>query len=1002
MGADGFTGITPERTQGMMRKNQKGFTLVELIIAVAILAIVTLAVCGFIVVGSRSYTSANTDIMLQQEAQLALNQISDVIIDTTDSISYNVGVQGEELQPVLKDSEYAGEATDKSLVVVNRKDDTSNNDNASYWFYWSKDYEKIFFGEIEGIDAATTDAEIQNRFDNALDSLDPDSAAVLAEHVTNLSIDISQFEENRVVMISMSLENGNRTYSTSNNVTVRNRIALNTVNIDPMKRGDVFKLTTKTVTVEPGETGIDLFSLGKVDFDTSVSGLGLEWYIDPVHEGEGTSVSDGILKVGVNEKHSSFDITITPTDEKYAAKAQTMQVKVKRVTKVANENITAAPGDEVVLSNAAVTGSNLDIHCDGDDYDGSHDRLINPDSWTITQNPNNIASLVSKDNKNATVQISPTAKNGDVIIVEANSMRADETNEKKILPYGPVTGQWKITIEGEPEATVPSMGDLRYGSDNDGAIGMIYDHLYKGMSDFNRYVVCARLREKGNKNKDQDQVILYVNEGRNIRFSPDIFGADITKDYDVFLQLILPVDTALYKDIPNAAANKFQNGEKDDSRNNHKAIETEYFSHLDANGQYIGSKYESSAMFSGTIGQPVFSYSVAGTGAVYPSSNPADVVNCYLAGGDEIVVGAAEIVEDSTINLDLRNWEANGKINFSVYIGDDADINSWKLISGYDPETKTYRNHDGSYSSFADNVLRVFAQNNGFTALTSSNALVKRNNNQSGSWENARGTYHIVLGYWYACSRRPQNREYVFIATRNLRNGAEGDYNEHYYENRANALKIVVKSGLNLEVISSGEANWLTNFPVPTDGQFPFDLRSPVKQTATWKELKKYNGSEQYIGSLNNVKVECEYKPDSNRYEITLLYESVNGKKITTHSYGTYWCVYGSDKWECKTPGGAESTKEIVPNLPGFDGGESYFPIPTDADFPFTTNEQTIEQTLSVFTPWGAYWTKDVHITYTNTGGTHTIKIFIPHNEWWTENFGTWVWTGGSQGWSKQ
>ena len=49
-----------------MRKDHKGFTLVELIIAIAILAIVTLAVCGFIVVGSRSYTSANTDIMLQQ------------------------------------------------------------------------------------------------------------------------------------------------------------------------------------------------------------------------------------------------------------------------------------------------------------------------------------------------------------------------------------------------------------------------------------------------------------------------------------------------------------------------------------------------------------------------------------------------------------------------------------------------------------------------------------------------------------------------------------------------------------------------------------------------------------------------------------------------------------------------------------------------------------------------------------------------------------------------
>ena len=74
-----------------MKSDEKGFTLVELIIAVAILAIVMITVCGFIIVASRSYTSANMDIMLQQEAQLALNRISDVIIDTTDSINYGDG-----------------------------------------------------------------------------------------------------------------------------------------------------------------------------------------------------------------------------------------------------------------------------------------------------------------------------------------------------------------------------------------------------------------------------------------------------------------------------------------------------------------------------------------------------------------------------------------------------------------------------------------------------------------------------------------------------------------------------------------------------------------------------------------------------------------------------------------------------------------------------------------------------------------------------------------------
>ena len=60
----------------------------ELLIAVAILSIVVASVCGFILVGSNSYATANSDINVQQSAQLALNQMSDVLIDTTRSVNY--------------------------------------------------------------------------------------------------------------------------------------------------------------------------------------------------------------------------------------------------------------------------------------------------------------------------------------------------------------------------------------------------------------------------------------------------------------------------------------------------------------------------------------------------------------------------------------------------------------------------------------------------------------------------------------------------------------------------------------------------------------------------------------------------------------------------------------------------------------------------------------------------------------------------------------------------
>ena len=76
------------RKRVRIQKQNSGFSLVELIIAIAILVIVTGAVCSFIVITSRNYANGNNDINVQQEAQLALNQMSDVIIDATRSINY--------------------------------------------------------------------------------------------------------------------------------------------------------------------------------------------------------------------------------------------------------------------------------------------------------------------------------------------------------------------------------------------------------------------------------------------------------------------------------------------------------------------------------------------------------------------------------------------------------------------------------------------------------------------------------------------------------------------------------------------------------------------------------------------------------------------------------------------------------------------------------------------------------------------------------------------------
>lgn len=64
-----------------MKMGNKGFTLVELIVSVAILAIVMLAAFGFMLAGTKSYTSVDTRITRQFKAQLAVNQLGDSLMN---------------------------------------------------------------------------------------------------------------------------------------------------------------------------------------------------------------------------------------------------------------------------------------------------------------------------------------------------------------------------------------------------------------------------------------------------------------------------------------------------------------------------------------------------------------------------------------------------------------------------------------------------------------------------------------------------------------------------------------------------------------------------------------------------------------------------------------------------------------------------------------------------------------------------------------------------------
>lgn len=974
-----------------MRKNQKGFTLVELIIAVAILAIVTAAVCGFIVVGSRSYASSNTDIMLQQDAQLALNQMSDVIIDTTDSISYGLRTSGaSDMQLVLKDSEFAGEATEKCLIVVNRHEDDSNNDNPSYWFYWSKEKETIYFNEVTAYSSSMSPTDIENAFKNA-----GDDKAILAQHVTDFSIDISQFEANRVVMISMTFENGNRTYSTSNNVTVRNRIALNEITVGPLKRAEDFEIDiVPNVTVEPGE----YINLGdKVTVESSSGDKALQWECVEIN-GTTISKSTGQLNIGIGETRETFNVKVSRLNEEYAGQndrvARTIKVNVKRATSVDFSGpSTAKQGEEISLTaHASDRIGLLKQACNGDNHlpDITKDKDV--DKWQVMSGD---AEILTSDSGSASILIHNTAAVGSKVVIRAESTLSKTPGRS----YGlignptepPVWNEHVITVQqGVENSSVPMPQGFQVGTDNADGYNWLYwlDEGMRFTGTVDKYLVYARVKDiNGN---GPDRVILYYdNVGKNVRFYPDMFGLHWDRSYKVFLQAIIPVPISEIEknggNIPKDLMGKYDDDIIDKIINHPE-------NNLDSLGKYIGSDYEAGQYFEGTLNPPAISVSI--NGVEYPNSDPARYEKySFLGGGDRVM---EKVQLGSNYNIKVNTIENSNMTKFTFYKEENG---SWNRVAGYNPSAMSY--DSGTNFTFANGLFRVSASGN-----LSGDPFIMKGSQNTADYPAACGNYRIVVGYEYQNEAYLSERggQYTFIYPKNYPNTG-WDYDNHYYEVPGCVIPWKVDMGLSLELIYEGKQNSeeFINFPLPTDSTFPFGGN-------TWniegKSYDVYTSTGEYVKTISNVEVKCT--ENNGVYTITLVQNKSTSKATGGIFYGTYKWTPGATKWVMVNRGeGSKITQSNwAPRIFINYNGEDIMvelPVPGKNGFADVTGTQTQTIWLNYwnqddeYADWNPWWTPsvEVQVTYTkHSDGSYTADVQI-----YGQDKGTWTWKTGWSDW---
>lgn len=190
----------------------KGVTLVELIVTIALMTIVGGAITSFVVVSQRNYNSGSAETDLQYEVQMVSNQLQDLLIDTARGVSYTYNSQladGSVQDLYIKSDDEMNPSNileTKSLFVYEK--------DCYYELRWDKDKKEIRF--------------FQYATDGTLKSTSTEGD-LLAQFVSSFSVDLRDVLENRTIKYSILLEKEGtgKEYSTSNKLKLRNEVLVN-------------------------------------------------------------------------------------------------------------------------------------------------------------------------------------------------------------------------------------------------------------------------------------------------------------------------------------------------------------------------------------------------------------------------------------------------------------------------------------------------------------------------------------------------------------------------------------------------------------------------------------------------------------------------------------------------------------------------------------------------------------------------------------------------------
>lgn len=382
---------TQRRTIRKEKNNSAGFTLIEMIVTVAIIAIFSGVVVTLITTGSSLFRGVSGNTKSQVKAQETLDEIEDLIIDANRSIYYAYGSgtdMGTQITSDIDDSN----AASKTFIACNEYE---NGDGTSRYVFdvldWVGSEGKLYYSQREytkassnteeenengtgdnsenqqtvdtsGISAESMDngvavfASADNdsgngvvsggSSDKAKDSKELIARSVFAEGIENFTVDVTKVESERIVRFRLTTEENGKKVKTLHTVNLRNRIQV-------MKPDDAFATASSTDvrinivgapdSIDAGKSkilGYNLTGNGSIDPTT------LKWKIvDGTEKGYFPELDPTYGKLTVNDNATGTVTVIVfakTSDGKQTVTSAPVTIKInntKTVTGIKTENV---------------------------------------------------------------------------------------------------------------------------------------------------------------------------------------------------------------------------------------------------------------------------------------------------------------------------------------------------------------------------------------------------------------------------------------------------------------------------------------------------------------------------------------------------------------------------------------------------------------------------------------------------------------------------------------